>query len=190
LTGNTRNRIIRHAALLFRGQGYVATGFREIVAQAGVHRGVIYHHFPRGKTEVAEEVLAITDAAVGPAIEAVCANSEPVAAMRAILAGAKMVMTGGGYPPGCPVAAVALGAGPDDTELLAKARDVFRNWQRLFRECLLRNGIDDPDATNLATLLIAGLEGALILSRTEGNSKPLDQVAAGLECALNADLAS
>ncbi|MFD6158265.1 TetR/AcrR family transcriptional regulator [Nocardia sp. NPDC060256] len=181
---DTRMRMIRQAALLFRGQGYAATGFREIVEKAGTHRGVIYHHFPRGKTELGEEVLALTDAAVGPAIEAVCADLDPVSAMRAIMAGAKMVMTGGGYPPGCPIAAIALGAGPEDPALLTAARDVFRRWQHPFQECLRRNGIHEPDATNLATLLIAGLEGALILCRTEGTVDPLDHVAAGLERAL------
>lgn len=183
---DTRTRMIRQATLLFRAQGYAATGFRELVEKAGTHRGVIYHHFPRGKTQLAEEVLALTDAAVSPAIEAVSASMEPVAAMRAILTGAKMVMTGGGYPPGCPIAAIALGAGPDDPALLTAARDVFRRWQRPFHECLQRNGFGEPDATDLATLLIAGLEGALILCRTEGNTEPLDRVAAGLERALKA----
>ncbi|MVU78185.1 TetR family transcriptional regulator [Nocardia sp. ET3-3] len=176
--------MIRQAALLFRARGYAATGFREIVEQAGTHRGVIYHHFPRGKTELAEEVVRLVDGAVGPAIEAVCSNQDPVSAMRAILAGVKMIMTGGEHPPGCAVAAVALGAGPDDAELLTAASDVFRRWQDSYRECLLRNGIPDPDATDLATLLIAGLEGALVLCRTEGTTEPLDRVAAGLERAL------
>lgn len=120
---DTRMRMIRQAAQLFRAQGYAATGFRESVEQAGTHRGVIYHHFPRGKTELAEEVVRLVDGTVGPAIEAVCANQDPVSAIRAIFAGAKMVMTGGEYPPGCPIAAVALGAGPEDPELLTAAAD-------------------------------------------------------------------
>ncbi|MBL1075487.1 TetR/AcrR family transcriptional regulator [Nocardia sp. 2] len=181
---DTRMRMIRQAALLFRGQGYAATGFREIVEKADTRRGVIYHHFPRGKTELAEEVLKLIDGTVGPAIEMVCANQDPTSAMRAILAGAKMVMTGGEHPPGCPVAAVALGALPDDPALLTAARDIFRGWQAPFRECLHRNGFDDPTATDLATLLLAGMEGALILCRTEGSTDPLDRVAAALERAL------
>lgn len=183
---DTRMRMIRQAALLFRGQGYAATGFREIVEQAGTHRGVIYHHFPGGKAELALEVLNLTDATVGPAIAAVCADQPPVSAMHAILFGAKMVMTGGGRPPGCPVAAVALGAGPEDAALLDAARDVFRRWQQPFRECLLHNGFQEDDATNLATLLIAGLEGALVLCRAEGTTEPVDRVAAALEFALRA----
>lgn len=186
MAGDTRTRMIRKAALLFRGQGYAATGFREIVEKAGTRRGVIYHHFPRGKAELAEEVLAATDNAVGAAIEVVCAEQTPVSAMHAILGGAKLVMSGGGYPPGCPVAAIALGAGPDDRNLLETARDVFRRWQAPFQDCLHRNGFDRSDAANLATLLIAGMEGALILCRAEGTMEPLDRVAAAIERALTA----
>ncbi|MGA5544867.1 TetR/AcrR family transcriptional regulator [Mycobacterium sp. NPDC051198] len=186
MAGDTRTRMIRQAALLFRGQGYAATGVREIVEKAGTRRGVIYHHFPRGKAELAEEVLAVTDDVVGAAIEAVCAEQTPSAAMHAILGGAKLVMSGGGYPPGCPVAAIALGAGPDDASLLDATRNVFRHWQAPFQDCLRRNGFDESDSANLATLMIAGMEGALILCRVEGTMDPLDRVAAALERSLNA----
>ncbi|MFG1793208.1 TetR/AcrR family transcriptional regulator [Nocardia sp. NPDC049149] len=181
---DTRNQMIRQAAFLFRGRGYGATGIREIAQQAGAHRGVMYHHFPRGKTEVAEEVLAATDAAVGSYIESWCANQEPIPAMRAIIAGTKMMMAMGEHPPGSPVAAVALGAGPDDQTLRDTADAIYRRWQRAFRDCLRRNGTPDPDAANLATLLIAGIEGALVLCRAEGNNTPLDRLAAALEITL------
>ncbi|MFI5782050.1 TetR/AcrR family transcriptional regulator [Nocardia sp. NPDC051570] len=181
---DTRRQMIRQALLLFRAQGYAATGIREVATTAGAHRGVIYHHFPRGKTELAEEVLASIDSMAGPLIEAVCAQQQPIPAMHAILAGAKMIMTGGEYPPGCPVAAITIGAGPDDESLRSSARDIFRRWQSPFRECLRRNGFTEPDAANLATLLIAGMEGALVLCRAEGDNDALDRVAAALERAL------
>lgn len=177
----TRRQMIEQAALLFRGRGYGATGIREIATSAGAHRGVIYHHFPRGKTEVAEEVLAATDATVGAYIESWCTAQQPLSAMRAIIAGTKMIMTGGEHPPGCPVAAITIGAGPDDQALRESARAIFDRWQRAFRDCLRRNGTPDPQATNIATLLIAGIEGALVLCRAEGDNAPLDRVAAALE---------
>ncbi|WP_043674247.1 TetR/AcrR family transcriptional regulator [Nocardia vulneris] len=184
MAGDTRARMIRKATLLFRGQGYAGTGLREVTAAAGTHRGVTYHHFPRGKTELAEEVLAYLDATVSPLIAAVCAEQQPVPAMHAILAGAKMVMAGGDQPPGCAVAAVTLGAGPDDHSLHEATRAIFRRWQQPFQECLQRNDFDESDAKNLATLLIAGMEGALVLCRAEGTTEPIDRVAAALEYAL------
>lgn len=176
--------MVRHAALLFRGQGYGGTGFREIVERAGAQRGVIYHHFPRGKAELAEEVIAFIDDQVGPAIETVCATADPVTALRLIMAGARMVMVDGDQPPGCPVAAVTLGAGPDDDTLKAAAHEVFNRWQHPFAACLQRNGFPEGQAADLAALLIAGLEGALILCRAAGTDEPLQRVTAALERAL------
>lgn len=181
---DTRNQMIRQAALLFRSRGYGATGIREIAQQAGAHRGVMYHHFPRGKTEVAEEVLTATDATVGAFIESWCIGQEPVSAMRAIIAGTKRMMATGEYPPGSPVAAISIGAGPDDQALRDTTRAIYSRWQRAFRDCLHRNGTPEPAATNLATLLIAGIEGALVLCRAEGDNAPLDRLAAALETTL------
>ncbi|MFI1911767.1 TetR/AcrR family transcriptional regulator [Nocardia sp. NPDC020380] len=175
----TRQRMIEQAALLFRARGYGATGIREIATAAGAHRGVIYHHFPDGKTEVAREVLAATDATIGAYIESWCIAQEPLSAMRAIIAGAKTMLAGGEYPPGSPVAAITIGA--DDDALRESARAVYARWQRAFRDCLHRNGTPEPEATDVATLLIAGIEGALVLCRTEGGNAPLDRVAAALE---------
>lgn len=181
MTRETRKRMIEQAALLFRGRGYGATGIREIAAAAGAHRGVMYHHFPRGKTEVAEEVLAATDATIGAYIESWCTAQEPLSAMRAIIAGVKSMMATGEHPPGSPVAAVTIGAGPEDEVLREAAAAVYGRWQRAFRDCLHRNGTPDPEAENLATLLIAGIEGALVLCRAEGNNAPLDRLGAALE---------
>jgi TetR/AcrR family transcriptional repressor of lmrAB and yxaGH operons len=179
---DTRQRMIRQAALLFRGHGYAGTGIREVAEAAGAHRGVIYHHFPGGKTELATEVLTYVDGLVGPAVEAVCAEQEPIPAMRAVLAGAKLVMTGGSHPAGCPVAAITLGA--EDEELRSATREIFGRWRQAFQDCLRRNGFRADEAMSLATLLIAGLEGGLVLCRAEGTTEPLDHVETALEHAL------
>jgi len=37
------------AATLFRRQGYAATGLNQILDEASVKAGSLYHHFPQGK---------------------------------------------------------------------------------------------------------------------------------------------
>ncbi|RDI66321.1 hypothetical protein DFR76_10467 [Nocardia pseudobrasiliensis] len=59
----------------------------------------------------------------------------------------------GPRPPGCPIAAIALGAGPEDAGLLEAAR------------------FAEADAAGLAALFIAVLEGGLVLCRTEGSNE-------------------
>lgn len=49
----TRDRLIFAATRLFRQRGYDGTGLAEILAEAGVPKGSLYHHFPEGKADLA-----------------------------------------------------------------------------------------------------------------------------------------
>ena len=53
----TRERILYASAERFRRQGYSGTGLKEIVMAADAPFGSLYHHFPGGKHQLAEEVL-------------------------------------------------------------------------------------------------------------------------------------
>lgn len=54
---DSRERMVRSAAFLFRERGYSGTGFRDVIAHSGAPRGSIYHHFPGGKAQLAEEAV-------------------------------------------------------------------------------------------------------------------------------------
>ena len=49
----TRDRLVTAATRLFRQRGYDGTGLAEILAEAGVPKGSLYHHFPEGKADLA-----------------------------------------------------------------------------------------------------------------------------------------
>jgi len=55
----TRERILYAAAELFRRQGYAGTGLNQIVAAAQAPFGSLYHHYPGGKQQLAEEVIEV-----------------------------------------------------------------------------------------------------------------------------------
>ncbi len=52
----SRAALIDAAATLFRRQGYAATGLNQILDEAGVRPGSLYHHFPQGKQQLAAAV--------------------------------------------------------------------------------------------------------------------------------------
>jgi AcrR family transcriptional regulator len=54
---DTRKALVDAARRLFTAQGYGATGTEEIVAEARVTRGALYHHF-RDKTDLFRAVMA------------------------------------------------------------------------------------------------------------------------------------
>ena len=53
----TRQRVEDSAALLFRRQGYAATGLKQIAAESGAAFGSIYHFFPGGKADLGDHVV-------------------------------------------------------------------------------------------------------------------------------------
>ena len=55
----SRAALLDSAALLFRRQGYAATGVNQILESAEVKAGSLYHHFPDGKQELAAAVVDI-----------------------------------------------------------------------------------------------------------------------------------
>ena len=52
--------MVRSAASLIRTRGVNATSFSEVLADSGAPRGSIYHHFPEGKKQLAEDAIRWT----------------------------------------------------------------------------------------------------------------------------------
>ena len=50
---STKDRLIFAATRLFRQRGYDGTGLAEVLSEAGVPKGSLYHHFPAGKADLA-----------------------------------------------------------------------------------------------------------------------------------------
>ena len=55
-------------------------------------------------------------------------------------------------------------------------RESFRAWETAPADQLERTGFPRPRADGIAIATLAGMEGALILSRAEGTVQPLDDV--------------
>src|ERR1700722_1272377 len=60
MNSNSRMRMVRSAAALFGSRGLSATSFSDVVADSGAPRGSIYHHFPGGKKQLAEDAIGWT----------------------------------------------------------------------------------------------------------------------------------
>jgi AcrR family transcriptional regulator len=79
----TRARLIDVATRLFAERGYDRTSIEAVLAESGVSRGSLYHHFP-GKDALFWAVLEGVGARVGEQIaEAARDAPDPVAALRA-----------------------------------------------------------------------------------------------------------
>ena len=74
----TTAALVDAARELFAGRGYANVGTEEIVQQAGVTRGALYHHFRGGKEELFRAVVVqISAETAGRVREVARANDDP-----------------------------------------------------------------------------------------------------------------
>lgn len=82
-TARTRGKLLAAGQKLFAASGFADTSTEDILREAGVTRGALYHHF-RDKAELFEAVCIELHAGAVAAISgAVAAVEEPVAALEA-----------------------------------------------------------------------------------------------------------
>jgi AcrR family transcriptional regulator len=173
----SRERMVRSAALLFREHGYSGTGFRDVIAHSGAPRGSIYHHFPDGKAQLAEEAVAWAAGALAQWLdEALASERDAEGVLRAFLTPWREVLERSDFRAGCPLVAITVetDAPPRLTAAVASA---FAGWQELLAGRLRAAGIPTARAAGLATLAVAAIEGAVLLCRAQRDTQPLDAVA-------------
>jgi AcrR family transcriptional regulator len=176
--------MVRGATQLLRERGYTGTGFREVIERTGAPRGSIYHHFPGGKAQLAREAVDYAGEVARAAIDNSLAAGDPVGALRAFVELWRTDFVRSGGRAGCPIVAVAVEAHDEAPELLEAADGAFERWQVAFAASLRRAGVPRARAARLAALVVAGVEGAIVLSRAKRDPQPLLNVAAELETTL------
>ena len=175
-----RERMIRSAAILFRERGVNGTSFSDVLEHSAAPRGSIYHHFPGGKAQLAEEATRYAGDFIAGGLAAGLAQDDPVAAIRDFAALWRDILERSDFRSGCPIVSATL-----EGERTPAARDeagaAFRRWEELLGGAFARHGVTPSRAASLATLAIAAIEGAIVLSRAERDSAPLERVADELE---------
>ncbi len=166
--------MIRAAAALFQRDGYDATSWRKLVDEAGSPWGSTYHHFPGGKEELAVAALAYGGDAVAGAITSCFERHQDAGdAIEAWFRAAAKELRRSDYSRGCRVATVALETIPDSAPITAAVRDAFDRWRELLTTNLVRSGIAEGPATDLAVFALTSIEGALLVSRVWASTDPL-----------------
>jgi AcrR family transcriptional regulator len=167
--------MIVSAAELFRERGYSGTGFRDVVAHSGAPRGSIYHHFPDGKAQLAQEVVDLASDVVAARIERAADAGDVQQVLTAFAEGWSRQLERSSFRAGCPVVAVAVEADAEPA-VAAAAAQAFARWEELFARALRRSGVTRARARRIATLSVAAIEGALIQSRVARSTRPVDDV--------------
>lgn len=176
---DARERMIRSAMLLFRERGIEGTSFADVIEHSRAPRGSIYHHFPGGKAELAEETTRYAGEQIAAGLAAALAEKDPADALGRFVESWRGVLTEGDFA-GCPVVAATL-EGDRSPGARDRAEAAFNRWQELLADALEGHGVASDRATSIATIAISAIEGAIVLSRAERSVAPLERVGGELE---------
>jgi TetR/AcrR family transcriptional repressor of lmrAB and yxaGH operons len=176
-TKDTRERMIETTAALVHRRGFHGTSLNEILEESGAPRGSLYYHFPGGKEELVLEATRQGVAIVTQVLKEVLTDTpDPADGVRAFIEAAAHELRDSGYVFGCPVAPIVLDS-PESSALAEVCQEALEEWQRVLVERLGSAGIERRRAESLATMIVCGLEGGLILARARRDLAPLDAVA-------------
>jgi TetR/AcrR family transcriptional repressor of lmrAB and yxaGH operons len=157
---------------LLRGGGLAGAGINNIVAVSGAPKGSVYHFFPGGKHELVAAALRRAEVVVGDAFRTIFSGD--AALPQKVLTLFKITaerIEATGFTKGCPVAAVTLDIDDSSEDLRAIGDAVFATWRQIIASGL--HDIPAAERNKVAQLILATLEGALILARAQASTDPL-----------------
>lgn len=153
-----RADVIPQLGEVFRRYGYDGASLSRISEYTKLGKGSLYHFFPGGKTEMAEAVLYdIQNWFEAQVFEPLRTRSDIDQMFTAITdyfrSGQRICLMG----------AFAMGETRDHFHLMVKG--YFRQWIEVLSFALCQAGVPARDAVRTAQTIVAGIQGALVVSQ-------------------------
>ena len=180
-SSTARQRLVASAGRRIHASSYAAASVEELCADAGVQKGSFYYFFP-SKRDLA---LAAIDDQWAKTVEhilepAFAADMEPLDRivrffhLVAEYQRARVVR-------GCPFGNLAAEMGTQDKVIRARIRQVFDNYlsyfQQALREAAGSGAFQVDNIERAARALLALLQGALLLAKTNNDASIIDSMA-------------
>ena len=175
----TRRKIIEAAAPIFNRYGYEGSSLNALMEATGLKKGGIYRHFA-SKEELAAEAFDYTwESAWKTRLLRVDEKANGIEKLKQFIA--NFVESRGPVRGGCPVLNTAVDADDGNPVLRARVAKALRTWVGRLESFVLQaqqegKASSAVDPKGVATLIVANLEGALMMSRIQHSDDALRQV--------------
>lgn len=176
----TKERMLQAAVELMAERSAAGVTLDEVITRSGAPRGSVYYYFPEGRAQLVAEALERAGQITGAMI-AEAFSDGPARGIELYVQYWTNILRHKDFGASCPVASAAIGGGDIDSSLIPQANAVFGEWQELIASGLTGMGITGVRAVGLATLIVASIEGGLILARANRDTAPLERVQEELE---------
>jgi TetR/AcrR family transcriptional repressor of lmrAB and yxaGH operons len=170
----TRDRIVQAMSASIQRRGMNATGLNDLVREANAPKGVLYHHFPGGKSVITVAAIEASVEGLASRLErAVDRGDDLISALATWLERAANGLRESSFALGCPLATVALETTPDDREIRQALDRGFVRLRAVIAAGLQREGRSAHDAERMAFAIVAAYEGGLLQARVSGRVEPM-----------------
>jgi TetR/AcrR family transcriptional regulator, transcriptional repressor for nem operon len=182
----TREKILKKSGVLFNTKGYKATSISDITDATGFTKGAIYRHFG-SKEELEKETLVhLSSIMFEETRQRIKSQLNAGDKLRALFKYFESYVTEPVVKGGCPLMNAAIEADdahPTLRRAAVRVLDILRDslltiLENGVRYKQLKPGIDKEF---YATVIIATLEGAIMMSKLRGNNDDIRRVVKHLE---------
>jgi TetR/AcrR family transcriptional repressor of nem operon len=172
----TRQRIVEKAAALLNQRGFLGFSMSALMEATGLDKGGIYRHVDSKEQLAAEAFEYAWRAALGTRMRDLESISNSIEWLRQFIT--NFVQRRSAVPGGCPLFNTAVDADDGNPVLRQLALRALRGWRDdLVR--VVKRGIEcreikrETNPKELADIIISSLEGALMMSRLEGDEEAM-----------------
>lgn len=176
-----REDLLQAGKKVMFARGYTGAGVREISAEAGAPQGSFTNHF-RSKEAFAAEVLdRYFQYVQGIMAETLGDRTRsPRERIRSYLDAITLKLAAGGWERGCLIGNFSLEVLPHSDVLRERLSRIFAQWREPFAACIAEGQAAgeiprDFPAHDLADVLLAGWQGAMLRMKVDRSPKPLEQ---------------
>lgn len=163
---------------VFRDVGYASASLAALSEATGLKKASLYHRFPEGKEQMAQEVLASAQAWLTEHIlTPLKASSPPEERIAAMVRKLDEFYSGGRQA--CllnMLSSAQIHQGP----FTGQIKTIFEVWIATLADVLVDAGFDRDTARSRARRAVALLQGSLVLSRGMGSTVPFRDFLASL----------
>ncbi|MFN6525399.1 TetR/AcrR family transcriptional regulator [Nostoc sp. ChiSLP03a] len=177
----TKTRILEQAAELFNQQGYAGSSMSDIMRVTGLQKGGIYNHF-QSKDDLALQAFDFAIARIKQHTRfTLRSKHHAIERLQAII---EVFSSFAENPPikgGCPLLNTAVESDDAHPALRQRAQQAMNSWLHLICRIIekgIKKGEIRPEvsADEIATIIIATLEGGIMISKLYGDSIHIHRV--------------
>jgi AcrR family transcriptional regulator len=171
----TRARIVEAAAALIHEHGVAGTTLEDVKVAAEVSGSQMYHYFP-DKNELVQAVIDYQAETIVTQQRHALTSANGVEAWRDMVISEAQRTEGKG---GCPLGSLGGQLAESDPEARSLIAAGFEQWAAAISDGLRSRHADgklpsDIDPEDLATTLLATLQGGLLLAQVQRSSRPFE----------------